>query len=162
MVPAPPLLTLARAGRFRLAVDTTVNREQAMVADFHRAFSRTPPDGPDLPAFPGRLRISLIQEEADEFAQAVRDGDLVEMVDALCDLLYVTYGAAVDLGVDLEPFFAEVHRSNMAKVGGTRRADGKWLKPEGWTPPDIAGLLRRRYGDGVLTPQGGEASAGVP
>jgi predicted HAD superfamily Cof-like phosphohydrolase len=68
------------------------------------------------------------------------------MVDALCDLLYVTYGAAVDLGVDLQPFFAEVHRSNMAKVGGRKREDGKWLKPAGWTPPDIAGLLSRLYG----------------
>jgi predicted HAD superfamily Cof-like phosphohydrolase len=117
-----------------------------MVAAFHRRFSNQPPEAPDLAHFPGQLRVSLIQEEAGEFAAAVAAGDLVETVDALCDLLYVTYGAAVDLGVDLEPFFAEVHRSNMAKVGGTRRADGKWLKPAGWTPPDIAGLLRRRYG----------------
>jgi predicted HAD superfamily Cof-like phosphohydrolase len=123
-----------------------VNKEQAMVAAFHRRFGNPPPDRPDLAAFPGQLRVSLIAEESAEFAAAVADGDLVEMVDALCDLLYVTYGAAVDLGVDLEPFFAEVHRSNMAKVGGTRRADGKWLKPAGWTPPDVAGLLRRRYG----------------
>jgi predicted HAD superfamily Cof-like phosphohydrolase len=124
-----------------------VNREQAMVAAFHRKFGAEPPSRPDLEQFPGQLRVSLIREEADEFARAVADGDLPEMVDALCDLLYVTYGAAVDLGVDLEPFFAEVHRSNMAKVGGRRRADGKWLKPEGWQPPDIAGLLRRLYGD---------------
>jgi predicted HAD superfamily Cof-like phosphohydrolase len=124
-----------------------MNKEQAMVAAFHRKFGTPPPEAPDLDRFPGALRVKLIQEEAEEFAQAVADGDLVEMVDALCDLLYVTYGAAVDLGVDLEPFFAEVHRSNMEKVGGTRRADGKWLKPPGWTPPDVAGLLRRRYGD---------------
>jgi predicted HAD superfamily Cof-like phosphohydrolase len=129
-----------------------VNKEQAMVAAFHRRFSNQPPDAPDLEHFPGQLRVSLIQEEADEFAAAVAAGDLVETVDALCDLLYVTYGAAVDLGVDLEPFFAEVHRSNMAKVGGTRRADGKWLKPASWTPPDIAGLLRRRYGVEPATP----------
>ena len=94
--------------------------EQAMVAAFHRRFGSPPPEQPDLEHFPGALRVRLIQEEADEFAQAVAEGDLVEMVDALCDLLYVTYGAAVDLGVDLEPFFAEVHRSNMAKVGGTQ------------------------------------------
>ena len=120
--------------------------EQAMVAEFHRRFGSPPPERPDLERFPGALRVRLIQEEADELAQAVAEGDLAEMVDALCDLLYVTYGAAVDLGVDLQPFFAAVHRSNMAKVGGRRREDGKWLKPEGWTPPDVAGLLARLYG----------------
>src|SRR3712207_9578951 len=99
-----------------------------MVAAFHRKFGAPPPDRPSLEGFPGDLRVRLIEEEAAEFAKAVQDGDMVEMIDALCDLLYVTYGAAVDLGVDLEPFFAEVHRSNLAKVGGTRRADGKWLK----------------------------------
>jgi predicted HAD superfamily Cof-like phosphohydrolase len=48
--------------------------------------------------------------------------------------------------VDLEPFFAEVHRANMAKLGGFRRADGKWMKPPDWTPPDIEGLLAAKYG----------------
>jgi predicted HAD superfamily Cof-like phosphohydrolase len=137
-----------------------VNKEQAMVAAFHRRFGNPPPDRPDLERFPGGLRVSLIEEESAEFAEAVAAGDLVEMIDALCDLLYVTYGAAVDLGVDLEPFFAEVHRSNMAKVGGTRRADGKWLKPAGWTPPDVAGLLRRRYG--IAPPASPPAPAATP
>lgn len=120
--------------------------EQAMVAAFHRQFGLTEPDGLDAASFPGELRVRLIQEEAEEFAEAVRDGDVVEMVDALCDLLYVTYGAAVSLGVDLQPFFEEVHASNMAKVDGYRREDGKWMKPAGWQPPDIAGLLASRYG----------------
>jgi predicted HAD superfamily Cof-like phosphohydrolase len=48
--------------------------------------------------------------------------------------------------VDIEPFFEEVHRSNMAKVGGTRRPDGKWLKPPDWQPPDLTRILRERYG----------------
>ena len=117
-----------------------------MVAAFHRQFASPPPAQLDVEGFPGALRVSLIEEEASEFATAVQQGDVVEMVDALCDLLYVTYGAAVDLGVDLEPFFDAVHESNLQKVGGTRRADGKWLKPAGWEPPDIAGLLRRLYG----------------
>jgi predicted HAD superfamily Cof-like phosphohydrolase len=125
--------------------------EQAMVAEFHRRFGSPPPEQPDLEHFPGALRVRLIQEEADEFAQAVAAGDVAEMVDALCDLLYVTYGAAVDLGVDLQPFFAEVHRTNMLKANGYRRADGKWMKPAGWTPPDIAGLLSRLYGLDVST-----------
>lgn len=123
-----------------------VSREQAMVAEFHRQFGGGAPDHLDLAQFPGELRIRLIEEEAEEFAEAVRAGDVPEMVDALCDLLYVTYGAAVSLGVDLEPFFDEVHRSNMAKVGGHRREDGKWVKPANWQPPDIAGLLERLAG----------------
>ena len=99
-----------------------------------------------LEEFPGELRISLIEEEAREFAEAVRARDLPEIVDALCDLLYVTYGSGVALGIDLEPFFAEVHRANMTKAGGYRRADGKWMKPAGWLPPDIDGLLERLHG----------------
>jgi predicted HAD superfamily Cof-like phosphohydrolase len=66
-----------------------------------------------------------------------------EMIDALCDLLYVTYGAASAMGVDLAPFFKLVHEANMAKLSGPVRADGKRLKPEGWAPPDIAGLLAK-------------------
>jgi predicted HAD superfamily Cof-like phosphohydrolase len=134
-----------------------------MVAAFHRKFGFPPPEGPDLETFPGELRVRLIQEEAAEFAQAVAERDLAEMVDALCDLLYVTYGAAVDLGIDLEPFFDAVHESNLNKVGGTRRADGKWLKPAGWEPPDVAGLLRRLYGlSGPPSPSGLSRASGEP
>lgn len=121
-------------------------REQQLVAEFHRRFGLQAPETLDVEHFPGALRVRLIQEEAEEFAEAVRDGDVPEMVDALCDLLYVTYGAAVALGVDLEPFFDEVHQTNLAKTGGSRRADGKWIKPAGWQPPDIKRILRERYG----------------
>lgn len=125
-----------------------MTEEQAMVAAFHRTFGFPGPETLDLAAFPGELRIKLIEEEADEFAEAVRANDLPEIVDALCDLLYVTYGAAVALGVDLDPFFREVHAANMKKSGGSRRADGKWLKPADWQPPRIAELLRDLYGYG--------------
>lgn len=53
-------------------------------------------------------------------------------------------GAAVQFGIDLEPVFEEVHASNLRKVGGTKRADGKQLKPPGWTPTDVDGVLRRQ------------------
>jgi predicted HAD superfamily Cof-like phosphohydrolase len=122
-----------------------MTKEQEMVAAFHREFGLVAPDHLDTEHYPGELRIRLIEEEASEFAEAVRAGDVPEMVDALCDLLYVTYGAAVALGVDLEPFFAEVHGANMAKAGGHRREDGKWMKPAGWQPPDIERILRERY-----------------
>lgn len=113
---------------------------------FHRLFGLLAPETLDLEHFPGELRISLIEEEAREFAVATRANDVLEMIDALCDLLYVTYGAAVALGIDLEPFFEAVHQSNMAKVGGYRREDGKWMKPAGWQPPDLQRILVERYG----------------
>ena len=122
-----------------------MNGAQTQVREFHEAFGLGAPRDPDPKAFPAELRIRIIEEEAAEFAVAARAGDVVEMIDALCDLLYVTYGAAVSLGIDLEPFFDEVHRTNMAKVGGKRRDDGKWLKPEGWMPPDLARVLAERH-----------------
>lgn len=87
------------------------------------------------------LRAALIEEEARETVDAIRAGDLVEAIDGLCDLLCVVYGAAAEFGINLAPFWDEVHRTNMAKRGGPVREDGKRLKPEGWQPPNIAGLL---------------------
>lgn len=87
------------------------------------------------------LRAALIEEEAKETVDAIRRGDLVEAIDGLCDLLCVTYGAAAEFGINLAPFWDEVHRTNMAKQGGPVREDGKRLKPEGWRPPNIEGIL---------------------
>ena len=67
------------------------------------------------------LRISLIKEELDEFQEALKEKNLVEVADALTDLLYVTYGAGHAFGIDLDKCFAEVQRSNMSKLG----EDGK-------------------------------------
>jgi hypothetical protein len=96
------------------------------------------------------LRMRLIDEEVDELRGACYGRgdhyppDFREAVDALADIAYVVIGTAVEWGVDLAVVWAEVQRANMAKVGGVRRADGKIGKPEGWTPPDIAGVLRRQ------------------
>jgi predicted HAD superfamily Cof-like phosphohydrolase len=75
---------------------------------------------------------------------------MVEVADGIIDSIYVLVGMGLELGLPLEALWNEVQRSNMAKAieqpDGTfkvmRRADGKVLKPEGWTPPDIAGVLR--------------------
>lgn len=178
---------------------------QDMVHDFHIGIGQK---------FNAELRISLIQEEAGEFIDAVNDKDVIEAIDALCDLLYVTYGTAdsldfvldttkglaavkekcidvnwsklsselrdftscvgdvvteirtdnksqavktrledlangcwkagaLALGVDLRPFFLEVHRTNMHKLTGPKREDGKQLKPEGWKPPRIRAMYDR-------------------
>ena len=66
---------------------------------------------------------------------------MVAMMDALCDLLYVTYGAASAAGIDLDPLFTEVHRSNMTKIGGPKDENGKALKPPGYSPPNLKRLI---------------------
>jgi predicted HAD superfamily Cof-like phosphohydrolase len=108
------------------------------------------------------LRLRLIDEEVRELHDAVeemhcaapptyaplsKEQAFVNAVDALADIAYVVIGTAVEWGVDLAAVWAAVHAANMAKVGGGRRADGKIGKPEGWTPPDIAGVLRRQVED---------------
>ncbi len=84
------------------------------------------------------LRVRLVLEEAQEFQDAMMAADRTAAVDALCDLLYVAFGAFHTLGVDAETMFEIVHRHNMAKFGpgATKRADGKWMKPLGWQPPE--------------------------
>jgi predicted HAD superfamily Cof-like phosphohydrolase len=109
------------------------------VRDFHDALGIPVASTPAIRR--GELRAKLIEEEARETCEAIRAGDLVEAIDGLCDLLCVVYGAALEFGIDLAPFWDEVHRSNMAKAGGPMREDGKVLKPEGWQPPDIACVL---------------------
>lgn len=123
---------------------------QGMVRSFMVELGQPTPEVATLAEYRGELRASLMREELREFVEAwcgpqppwpeiviSRPPDWVEMVDALCDLLYVTYGTAVEMGVDLRPFFAEVHRTNMAKLGGPVRADGKVLKPLGWVGPQV-------------------------
>ena len=140
-----------------------MNSQQAMVRQFHHAFGSTIGRYPQIRD--RELAVKLIMEEAAETAAAlgftvgvivmdeeeqpifedVKDGyeepNFEEAIDGLADLLYVTYGAAIRFGIDIEPFFAEVHAANMAKQGGTTRADGKIIKPEGWKPPNIKALL---------------------
>ncbi len=176
---------------------------QKMVHDFHLGIGQE---------YNQELRIKLIQEEAEEFIDAVTDRDVIEAIDALCDILYVVYGTAdvldialdtseapktklgskIDwalisselrdftscvggvvteiradhkalavknsleelangcwkagaaaLGVDLRPFLMEVHRTNMHKLTGPKREDGKQLKPPGWKPPRIGAMYDR-------------------
>lgn len=121
-----------------------MNRMQEQVEDFHRKFcqplvSESNRNGPRIRR--PELRASLIREEAKETCDAIEEGDLIGAIDGLCDLIYVALGTASEFGIDLEPFFDEVHRSNMAKTGGPTRADGKIMKPEGWKPPDLAAVL---------------------
>jgi predicted HAD superfamily Cof-like phosphohydrolase len=118
-----------------------MNRWQWLVADFHNRFGVRDAIGEKPELHDGELRARLILEEATETQEAIARGDLAAAVDGLADTIYVCLGAAVTWGVDLDPIFEAVHQTNMLKVGGTTRADGKVLKPEGWQPPDIEKLL---------------------
>jgi predicted HAD superfamily Cof-like phosphohydrolase len=122
---------------------------QKNLRDFHEKFGLTINDTPTIPGDDVlQFRVNLINEEAEEFEQAAKARNLVEMADALADVIYVALGAAVSLGIDLEPVFEEVHRSNMTKVWADgqvrRREDGKVIKPPTYSPANIAQELERQ------------------
>lgn len=120
---------------------------QMDVGEFHRAL-KIPISAYPKHLTPARahLRAALISEEASETCKALQVGDLLQIIDGLCDLLCVVYGTAVELGVRLEPFWREVHKTNIAKQGGPTRDDGKILKPQGWIPPDLNTIFVGFYG----------------
>ena len=122
----------------------------ACVASFHEAFGlpRAPRPDADIPAELAKLRVDLLVEETGEFADASAESDIVGIADALADIVYVAYGAAVTYGIDLDAALREVHRSNMSKLDDqgrpVYREDGKVLKSSRYTPPDISGVLSRQ------------------
>ncbi len=119
-----------------------MNNEQAMVESFHNKFEIvTNPIPTELDDQTRQLRVRLIQEEFDELQEAMASGDLAAIAKEMADLLYVTYGTAVSYGIDMEPVFEEVHRSNLSKIGGYKRADGKWVKPSTYSPADIESIV---------------------
>lgn len=124
-----------------------------MVREWHEKFGAFVGDKPSLnaPVTLHGLRVSLIREEVKEFEEALAKDDLVEVADALADLLYVTYGAGVTYGLDMDAVFAEVQRSNMSKLGRDGkpilREDGKILKGPDFFLPDIVSVLRDQGAD---------------
>jgi predicted HAD superfamily Cof-like phosphohydrolase len=117
-----------------------------MVAEFMRAGEQTVKLQPELADLAtAALRIDLIKEETMELMDAVAKGDIVEIADALTDILYVTYGAGHAYGIDLNRCFAEVQRSNMSKFGPNgevyKNSDGKVLKGPDYSKPDLKSVL---------------------
>ena len=116
------------------------------VAGFHHACDLPVLAKPQFVPERAALRSALLVEECQETVDAMARGDMEKIADGLADVIYVAVGAALEFGIPLDRVWAEVHRSNMAKVDPQtgkviKRADGKVLKPEGWTPPDIAGVI---------------------
>tara|TARA_B100002052_G_C15750973_1_gene537720 strand:- start:282 stop:650 length:369 start_codon:yes stop_codon:yes gene_type:complete len=97
------------------------------------------------PEFPSEkildLRKKLIEEEYQELKDAIDDNDIIEVADALTDILVVTYGAGIAFGIDLDKCFEEVHRSNMSKLSDEGKPIyneyGKVMKGPNYSPPDI-------------------------
>jgi|TARA_B110000238_G_scaffold126481_1_gene136542 predicted HAD superfamily Cof-like phosphohydrolase len=102
----------------------------------------------DQPASPEnyRMYIGLIDEEIDELTAALIDKDELEQLDALVDILVVTVGAIRAAGWDGEAAWNEVMKTNFAKINAEtgkviKREDGKVLKPEGWTAPELSQFI---------------------
>ena len=92
------------------------------------------------------LRLSLIQEELDELNKAIQDKDIVEVADALTDILYVTYWASHVFGIDLDQCFNEVQNSNMSKLGDDGKPiyneNGKVMKGPNYFKPDLSKYIK--------------------
>ncbi len=92
------------------------------------------------------LRYNLIKEELDEFKQALDKNDLLEVADALTDILYVTYGAGHAFGINLDACFEEVQNSNMSKLGHDGKPiyndQGKVMKGPNYFKPDLSKFIK--------------------
>ena len=120
-----------------------------MVLEFHKIFGLPIGEEPWFPDDITRgMRRKLILEEVAEYLQAEIDDDIIEVADALADLVYVAIGAAITYGIPFDAIFNEVQRSNMSKLGDDGqpiyREDGKVLKGPNFTEPNISWVMKRQ------------------
>lgn len=128
-----------------------MRRQIDQVEQFHETFGvhveKRPTAG--IPPELATMRATIMQEELDEYIAACENGDIVEIADALTDLLYVVFGTVVTHGLQdvAEDLFDEVHRSNMSKLDENGdpiyREDGKVLKSHLFSQPDLASILAK-------------------
>lgn len=131
----------------------TPHRMQQQVLEFIEATgharSRSPGTWRDEKS--KKLSVQLIREEFAELMEAIENDDWPEIIDGGVDLLYVIYYMFNVIGIDVRPFADEVQRANMDKQNGPRDPEtGKQLKPAGWKPPNIAGMLAKLRNGGKL------------
>ena len=120
------------------------------VTDFHNALGLGIEDKPNskLPKEISKLRFDLMKEENEEYLEAAEDNDLVEIGDALGDMLYILCGTIISHGFQdkIEAIFDEIQRSNMSKLGADGkpiyREDGKVLKGPNYFKPNIENILK--------------------
>lgn len=123
----------------------------AAVAQFHKAFKLGMNNTPTAEIGEDRklLRFNLMKEENEEYFEAAQNNDLVEVADALGDMLYILCGTIIEHGVQdkIEEVFNEIQRSNMSKLGEDGkpiyREDGKVLKGPNYFEPNIKDILER-------------------
>lgn len=121
-----------------------------LVREWHERFSVPVAATPGIPAERVQMRLAILEEEVRELRIAVEAGDLVEVLDALCDIQYVLDGTFLEFGLQdhKAPAMREVHASNMSKLGAdgrpVLREDGKVLKGPNFFRPNLAGVLRTR------------------
>jgi predicted HAD superfamily Cof-like phosphohydrolase len=123
----------------------------AAVHEFHTAFGLGIKDVPqaDLGVNKNQLRHELMREENEEYMEAATNNDVVEVADALGDMLYILCGTIIEHGMQhkIEEVFNEIQRSNMSKLGADGkpiyREDGKVLKGPNYFKPNIAQILKK-------------------
>lgn len=121
------------------------------VAEFHRAFGLNVSQNPtvELSQETILLRFKLMEEENEEYLEAAKNKDLVEVADALGDMLYILCGTIIEHGLQnkIEEVFNEIHRSNMSKLDENGkpiyREDGKVMKGNNYFKPNIAKILEK-------------------
>ena len=119
------------------------------VKEFHKAFKLDYLDKPkaDLGMDKNKLRFNLMKEENEEYFEAANNNDMVEVADALGDMLYILCGTIIEHGMEhrIDEIFKEIQNSNMSKLGADGspiyREDGKVLKGPNYFKPDIEGIL---------------------
>ena len=119
------------------------------VKEFHKAFKLDYLDKPkaDLGTNKNKLRFNLMKEENEEYFEAANNNDMVEVADALGDMLYILCGTIIEHGMEhkIDEIFKEIQNSNMSKLGADGspiyREDGKVLKGPNYFKPDIEGIL---------------------
>jgi len=127
-----------------------MNKKLKAVQDFHDAFGLGIQHEPvaSLPEEKLQLRFNLMAEENEEYLEAARNGDLIEVADALGDMLYILCGTILEHGMQykIEEVFNEIQRSNMSKLGSNGRPiyreDGKVMKGPNYFKPDIESILK--------------------
>ena len=128
-----------------------INKPIKAVTEFHNAFGLSVELKPkaDLPSPITELRYNLMKEENEEYLEAVKSNDLIEIGDALGDMLYILCGTIISHGFQdkIEALFDEIQRSNMSKLGDDGkpiyREDGKVLKGPNYFKPDIKKILKK-------------------
>lgn len=121
------------------------NNWYADVLDFHEKFDCYIGDNPKVPSKNIKaLRISIMDEEFDEMITGILEDDLEKIADGAIDTIYVILGTLISYGIDPEPIWNEIQKTNMAKEGGGKREDGKIHKPHDWDPPKVRELLEEQ------------------